>query len=336
MSTETATSAGATETSVIERFSSAQVWVHGVLAVSIFVLYLTGLPMTFSDHLGWLFAIFGYGNIVTLHIVAGVVMILAAVYYVLYLALTAGATGRWRLPSLPSLSNVKEAIAYFKWVVGRGEKPEAAKYNWLQKAEIWVITVEFSLLIITGLLLWFRGVFVSPEFRAMLGGHEPVADVLLLIVRDVHVLIALTALMGTTFHLYMVNVKEKYPFNDTMFKGTATAERAAHHWKKWAKDNLESVPDHPETKSPDKRTLVGVTLALMTFFMLIMLATLFASVLSPLPTREYLVALSFDPLTQGVTSIVFFIALNVAVLVLVGSLIAICYGLVKRVRGDYE
>ena len=335
MSTETDTAPESAGVPVLERFSSVQVYVHGVIALSIFVLYLTGLPMTFNDQVGWLFAILGYGNVVLIHVAAGVVLVTVGTFYLLYLVLTSGLTGRW-MPSLPTLADVRETIAYLKYVAGRGEKPTSKKYNWLQKAEIWVISVELVLLSITGLLLWFRGLFVSPEFRGLLGSHEPLADVLLLIVRDVHVVIALTALMGITFHLYMVNVKEKYPFNDTMFKGTVSADRAAHHWGEWADEKLETEPTHSDAPSPTQRTLVGVTLAMITFFAVVLLATLFASVLSPLPTREYLLALPFDPLTHGVVGIVFFVGLNVAVLVLVAAMVAVCYGLAKRLRGDYR
>lgn len=324
----------ATPQPTIERFSAVQVYVHATMALSIFLLYLTGLPMTFNDQLGWLFSVFSYGNVVLVHVIAGVVLITVGTFYVLYLLLTAGLAGRL-LPAIPTANDVREAIAYLKYVAGRGEKPASAKYNWLQKAEIWVISVELVLLSITGLLLWFRGVFVSPEFRGLFGAHEPLADVLLLIIRDVHVVLALTALMGITFHLYMVNVKEKFPFNDRMFSGEVSADSAAHHWEKWADERLESPPGHTDEAAPSRRLLVGVILAVITFFAIVLLATLFASVLSPLPTREYLLALPFDPLTHGFAGIVFFVGLNVAVLVILAGSLAICYGLYRRLRGDY-
>ena len=350
--TPTRTESGA----VLERFSGVQVYVHGLIALSIFVLYLTGLPLTFNDQLGWLFTVIGHGNVILVHVIAGVVMIGVGTFYLLYLLLTAALSHR-ALPVLPTTSDVREAVAYGKYLVGRGEKPAAGKYTWLQKAEVFVLALELVLLSITGLLLWYRGIFVSPEFRAVLGDHQALADTLLLIVRDVHVVIAMTALMGISFHLYMVNVKEKFPFNDGMFSGTVSVERAAHEWEEWAdehgigdgvgdgvgdgtEDGVGDAVAHGDGRSaaatPSRRVLVGVTLALLSFFAVVLLATLFASVLSPLPTREYLLALPFDPLAHGVPAIVFFVGLNVAVLVILAAGAAVCYGLANRLRGAYQ
>jgi len=317
----------------VERFTGVQVYVHAALALSIFVLYLTGLPMTFNDQLGWLFSVFTYGNVVLLHIVAGVFFIFVATYYLLYLLVGMVLRGQL-IPAMPTLRDVREALAYAGYLVGRNEKPTAKKYTWLQKAEIWVLAVELFLLSLTGLLLWYRGVFVSPEFRAVLGADAALADTLLLIVRDVHVVIALTMLMGITFHIYMVNVKERYPFNETMFSGDVSAGRAAHHWEAWADAELDEPPAHDTTPRPSKRTLVGVTLAMLVFFAVVLTATLFASVLSPLPSREYLIALPTDPM--GTASIIYLIGLNAAVLVIVAGAAAIIYGVGKRLTGGYD
>ncbi len=322
-----------TDENRLERFSGVQVWVHASLALSIFVLYLTGLPMTFTDQLGWLFPVFGYGNIVLFHVVAGVFFIFVGTYYLLYLLLGMLFRGQL-LPALPTLHDFREAFAYLGYLLGRNEKPASKKYTWLQKAEIWVLAVELFLLSITGLLLWYRGLFVAPEFRAILGADAALADTLLLIVRDIHVVIALTMLMGIAFHIYMVNVKERYPFNETMFSGDVSAGRAAHQWKDWASEELEDPPGHDSTPSPSQRTLVGVTLALIAFFAVILTATLFASVLSPLPSREYLVSLPVDPMNA--VSIVYLIGLNAAVLVIVAGSAAIVYGMWKRVGGQYD
>lgn len=319
----------------IKRFSNVQVYVHATAALSIFFLFLTGLPITFSEHLGWLFAIFGYGNVVLLHIIAGVALIMVGVYYVTYLLLGVLA-GRAGIPALPTLEDAREAVQYGKYLAGRAEKPEADKYGWLQKAEIGVIVTELTLISVTGLLLWYRGLFVSPEFRSLLGGHEPLADFLLLIARDVHLIFALTFLMGIAFHLYIVNVKEKYPFNETMFSGDVSVERAAHHWPAWARKKLGELPGHVETAAPSKRTLAGITFALLLFFAVVVTATLFAAVFSPLPTRDYLIAVSGDVLAQGMTGIVYFLGLNVAVLMVVGGSAAIIYGISKRLRGEYD
>ncbi len=335
-STDVADTGGDVETGTggrLERFSSVQVFVHATLAVSIFVLYLTGLPMTFADQLGWLFSVFTYGNIVLIHVAVGVVFVLVGTYYLLYLAVGM-LLERRSIPALPTLDDVREAVAYLGYLLGRNEKPPSKKYSWLQKAEIWVLAVELVVLSATGLLLWYRGIFVSPEFRAILGADAALADTLLLFVRDVHVVIALTMLMGISFHLYMVNVKERYPFNETMFSGDVSAGRAAHHWEEWADAELEAPPETDHTPRPSKRTLVGVTLALLAFFAVVLTATLLASILSPLPSREYLLALPADP--TGAANVVFLVGLNAAVLVILAGAAAIVYGMSVRLRGGYD
>lgn len=319
----------------VRRFSDVQVYVHAIAALSIFFLYLTGLPITFGEHLGWLFEVFGYGNVVLLHVAAGVAFITVGIYYVVNIALGLLA-GRTSVHVLPNRHTVREAIRYVGYLFGRNEKPASEKYNWLQTAEVWVIVVEVTLVSLTGLLLWYRGLFVAPELRALLGGHELLANFLLLIVRDVHLIFALTMLMGIAFHLYIVNVKEKYPFNETMFSGDVSAERASHHWRAWAERKVGALPDHAETAAPSKKTLAVITFVLLAFFAVIVTATLFAAVLSPLPTRDYLVAVSGDVLTQGVGGIVYFLGLNAAVVVVLGGSAAILYGMSKRLRGEYD
>ncbi|MFW6458677.1 MAG: cytochrome b/b6 domain-containing protein [Halodesulfurarchaeum sp.] len=318
----------------LQRFSSAQVYVHAAAALSIFFLYLTGLPITFSDQLGWLFAIFGYGNVVLLHVAAGVALITVGVYYVVHVLLGV-LSGRVGLDALPNTQTFREAIAYVGYLLGRNEKPAAAKYNWLQKAEIWVIAVEVTLISITGVLLWFRGLFLTPGVRSFLGSAA-LADVMVLIARDVHLIFALTMLIGIAFHLYIVNVKEKYPFNDTMFSGSVSAERASHHWRAWAAENFDTLPDHGETPKPSRRALFGLTLGLLTFFAVIMTAALFAAVFSPLPSRDYIVGISSAVITEGIGGIIYFLGLNGAVLVVLGGGIAILYGIGKRFMGDYD
>lgn len=318
----------------LQRFSNAQVYVHALAALSIFLLYLTGLPITFSDQLGWLFAVFGYGNVVLVHVVAGVVLVTVGVYYVLHIALGL-LSGRTGLDVVPTRETVREALEYLGYLLGRNEKPAAPKYNWLQTAEVWVIVLEVSLISITGVLLWFRGLFLSPGVRSALGGGT-LPDVLVLIFRDIHLIFALTMLIGIAFHLYIVNVKEKYPFNDTMFSGTVSVERAAHHWRAWAMQKLDSLPGHVETTKPSPGTVYGITLALLSFFALIMTAALFAAVFSPLPTRDYILGVSSAVLTEGLGGIIYFVGLNVAVLVVLGGSIAILYGIGKRLGGGYN
>ncbi|MEF8975915.1 MAG: cytochrome b/b6 domain-containing protein [Halapricum sp.] len=307
-----------TDNAVIERFNSVQVYVHALLASSIFLLWLTGLPMTFYEPLGWLIELFGHSNVVLVHVAAGVALIAVMMYYAVYMTLGL-ATGNTTLRhAMFGLDDVREVVQQMKWLAGLGAEPDSGKYTFLQKAEIWIIAFEVGVMIVTGLLMWYVGVLASTS-----------PNLPMLIMRDVHAIVAVTMLMGVTFHLFMTHVKE-FPMDRSMFDGTVGVGRACQEWQTWAREEIgtETVPCEEQTHSSILTTGMVITVML---FAIIWTGVILQYVLSPLPTGPSLSQqIAPNALPGGTLGLVYFLGLNLAALVCIGSVVAIGYGIYSR------
>ncbi|MDR5673731.1 cytochrome b/b6 domain-containing protein [Halalkaliarchaeum sp. AArc-GB] len=307
-----------TGSAVLKRFNGVQVYVHALLAVSIFLLWLTGLPMTFYEPLGWLIETIGHSNVVMAHMVAGVGLIAIMLYYTAFMALGV-ATGNTTLRHVMfGLGDVREAIQQMKWLSGFGEEAESGKYTFLQKAEIWIIAFEVGVMIVTGLLMWYIGVLASTS-----------PNLPMLIVRDIHAIVAVTMLMGVAFHLFMTHVKE-FPIDRSMFDGTVGLGRACQEWRGWAREETgtATVPCEEETHTTVLTT--GMVVTVMLFFV-IWTGVILQYVFSPLPTGPSLSQhIAPHALPGGTLGLVYSIGLNLAALVCIGSLVALGYGLYSR------
>ncbi|MFB6134290.1 MAG: hypothetical protein ABEJ55_04820, partial [Halanaeroarchaeum sp.] len=69
---------------VLARFNDIQVYSHGIIALSIMLLWVTGLPLTFNDALGWVYTVLGGRTAIILHGVIGGVLILTVMFYLIY------------------------------------------------------------------------------------------------------------------------------------------------------------------------------------------------------------------------------------------------------------
>lgn len=311
----------------IQRFTGVQVYFHAVFASSIFVLLLTGLPITFHDRLWWLIAIIGYQNVVFVHVAGAVALVVSSLYYALFVA-TGIVTGGITLHALPDRSDVDEALQHVRYLVGRAEKPDADKYTFLQKSEIWILAFEVIVLTATGIFLWFRGLLVG-QGRA------------LLLLRDVHAVVALTMLMGIVFHLFVTHLSER-SIDWTMATGTVSRDRAREEWADWvdagtpettAPDGGEhpSIPTEGEVSTRLTRaTIVGLVVVIAAIYTGILLN----SILSPLPSGASLLDWLQGDLPHGVLGWFWTVTLNLAVLLLLGGFAALLYGVSIRLRGE--
>ena len=310
--------ATASAESQLTRFNDAQVYVHGLLAASILVLWVTGLPITFHESFAWLMTILGYDNVVLLHVAAGAVLLATVVFYLIYGVL--GAIGGVSTLSnvLPGRSDVREAVEHLKYLAGRREQPASGKYTFLQKAEIWIIVAETTVMILTGLVL----------YAGTVNGASPAP--LFLITRDVHAIVAVTMLVGVTFHLFMTHAKE-FPLDRSMFTGTVSLGRACEEWEGWVETSVGyfdvSCPDETHTTALTTGLIVGMIL-----FGVVWTGVILEYVLSPIPTGGLSVARDVAPnqLPGGLLGSVYTLGLNVAMLVIFGALAALAYGFYER------
>ena len=300
----------------VERFTAVQVYVHFLMAAAILVLFLTGTAITFGGHVGWLVGLVGTGNIILVHIVAGVTLFVTLLYYLFY-ALTGLATGAFPTAWLPTLGTVREAIAYAKHLLGRGPEPSAGKYNWIQKSEILVITVELTILTATGLILTFPGLLLRyrPAF---------------LLASDLHVVFAFTLLMGVTFHLYDTHVLE-FPLDTSIFTGRVPTDRAREEWGKWV-DAAPASADGGAVRTADRRLQIAGVLVVLFVFAVVYSGVMIDRILAPVPGTQNTLLLLDRPATilEGPLGILWSIGLNVVVLVILAGLAGLLYGIAHR------
>lgn len=295
----------------VERFSAVQVWVHFLLAATIFVLFLTGLALTFGDHVGWIVVLLGSENIVLIHIVAGISLFALLVYYLFYV-ISGVATGEVPTAWIPTPGTISEALQDVFARVGGSERPRAGKYTWIQKSEILIISVEVTMLTLTGLLLTFPGLLLAykPAFLA---------------VSDIHAIFAFTLLMGVTFHLYDRHIGE-FPLDTSMFTGRVSMEQAREEWAGW----VDGEPLAGE--GPGLREYVGGAVVVLVFAV-IYSGIMIDRILAPVPgTSETLYFLERpETVLDGAGGPIWAIGLNlVVVVVIVGGTVALLYGM--RIR----
>lgn len=158
------------------RFTVNQRIQHIILASTVIVLALTGMPLKFHEA-SWarpLYTLFGGIKIApVVHKVAGIVLMLLFLYHVGYLAyqiytrqivpmkkkgeLSPGKLIKLMLtqPFMPNLKDLKDIIQLFKYLLFLSEeRPEGAEWTWKEKFDYWAPFWGIPVLGISGLIMW--------------------------------------------------------------------------------------------------------------------------------------------------------------------------------------
>ena len=220
----------------IRRFSTVQIATHALAALSILILYLTGLPITFPVQLGWLPALLGgYAITMTIHRMAAIGFVTAGVCMVVYHVLFDIFVGRSFFTDVwPKLKDIKDAIfdTLHLAKINRTEAPTYGKYSWIAKAEFWSFFSEAFIFLVTGSILWFSWqslAFMPPQY--------------LLTARYLHAGFAVISVCGVAFHSYMVHFNpENFRIDRCIFTGTIPEEEVKERYPLW----------HEEIKRDDK------------------------------------------------------------------------------------
>ncbi|HEY5838631.1 MAG TPA: cytochrome c3 family protein, partial [Pyrinomonadaceae bacterium] len=129
---------------------------HWLLLTSFLALVLSGFALQYPDSvLAWML-----GNSESLrrviHRVAAVVMLVAGVYHVAYLAFSK--EGRsWLKDMLPKIKDVGDVLGNFAYYLGaRPTKPKIARFGYAEKAEYWAVVWGTIIMGLTGLMIWFK------------------------------------------------------------------------------------------------------------------------------------------------------------------------------------
>lgn len=223
----------ARETLVVRRWSWWARATHALLALSVFGLILTGMPMHYADAfwaepLLWLWR--GERGAAAVHKVCAVGFLSSAAMHVLGM-LAAWATGRWRLRSLldedsilPRWRDVRQVGEFIRYLKGEGPRPRFARFTFWEKfdylAEVW------GLLIIglTGLVMWFPG-----RFLVFLPGW------LVNAARIFHSYEAILA-MGFLFTVHYFNTHlrpEVFPVDEVIFTGNIPLPEVRERYPGW-------------------------------------------------------------------------------------------------------
>ncbi len=158
------------------RFSGNQRIQHIILATSVIVLVLTGMPLKFHDTFWapYLYTLFGGVTLApVIHRIAGTILLMLFFYHVIYIihyiikfriiplkkaeGLSVGNMIRlfFSLSLIPNLKDAKDIIALLKYLLFiTNKRPQGAEFTWKEKFDYWapfwgVVVIGFS-----GLVIW--------------------------------------------------------------------------------------------------------------------------------------------------------------------------------------
>jgi cytochrome b subunit of formate dehydrogenase len=141
---------------MMTRMSVNQRWQHLTLLTSFIVLVITGFALKFPE--SWFAHTMGMGEHLrgTIHRIAGVVLILAGIYHIFYLA--AAHEGRKMLRDIaPRPQDAFDALATMRYYLGLSkQKPKFGRFNYAEKAEYWALVWGTALMGLTGVMMWAK------------------------------------------------------------------------------------------------------------------------------------------------------------------------------------
>ena len=214
----------------IERFTSNQVIVHFIAALSLLILYITGIPQLYPEHLGWIMDLIGLSKAMFIHRLAGFGLVSVAVYYLIYSIFSVIINGREYYSKIlfPTSADIIDYVNDNLSILGmQQQRIDYDKYSWLEKGLIWsVIIVDCIIMGISGIIL-----FAPWSFASIL------PESYLLTIRLVHASFAILSLCVILPHFYLVHLSQfKFPMSKSMFTGTISEEEAREEYPKWHRE----------------------------------------------------------------------------------------------------
>jgi formate dehydrogenase gamma subunit len=138
------------------RMSLSQRTQHVILAVSFIGLAVTGFALKFPD--SWIGKAMGSSEMFRRwsHRIAGVVLLVAGVYHVVYLLTTR--EGRQLLKDfLPVKKDIKDVADSAQYLTGLAtSKPKIGRFGYAEKMEYWAVIWGTIIMGVTGLVIWFK------------------------------------------------------------------------------------------------------------------------------------------------------------------------------------
>jgi formate dehydrogenase subunit gamma len=186
---------------------------HALMALSVILLVVTGLPLKFHES-SWakpIIAFFGgpdFSPIV--HRIAATGLIIAGLWHLVFIVATREGRKTF-LQLIPMPQDAKDAWQQIKYYLGRtGDRPKYDRFSYVEKFDYWAVYWGMVIMIGSGTMLWFTEFFLR---------HIPkwVTD----IAKEAHSDEALLATLAIViWHFYNVHLNpHKFPMNRTFITG---------------------------------------------------------------------------------------------------------------------
>jgi cytochrome b subunit of formate dehydrogenase len=218
----------------VRRFTKLEAVEHQLNLIAFFVLVLTGFALKFPDA-GWVRVTESFGLSEELrgltHRVMAVLMIGVALVHSCYLLFTK--RGRKDLVALmPRISDVHDFLHNMAYHLRlRKDRPYFPRFDYTEKAEYLALLWGTSVMVLTGLILWFPTI----ASKHLPGWAFPVAEV-------IHYFEAWLAFLAIlVWHFFYIFIHpENHPINLTFLDGKTTVEHSLHHHGKVEDDETEA------------------------------------------------------------------------------------------------
>jgi formate dehydrogenase gamma subunit len=212
---------------------------HYILLGSFVVLVITGFALKYPGAF-WAAPLLRLEKVLPafrgiVHRIAGVILIGASVYHLVYLFTTRQGR-RWIKDMIPKVRDVREAAQTVSYNLGhRPEAPQYARFNYVEKAEYWALVWGTAVMAITGILLWSHDWILA---------HLPYPMSVLDVTTAVHFYEAVLATFAILiWHFYAVIFDpDVYPVKWTFVTGRAPEHEAREE------EEEPAPPAPPETK----------------------------------------------------------------------------------------
>lgn len=204
-----------------QRFSLNVRLQHGVMALAVITLILTGIPLKFADYALAKAIINAFGGpdvSPIVHRVAASLLIFVGIWHLGYITLTREGRAHFLL-LLPRPQDAKDAWQQIKYFLGlTQQRPRFDKFSYVEKFDYWAVYWGMVIMIGSGTVLWFTNQFlkVFPKWFTD-------------IAKEAHSDEALLATLAIViWHFYNVHFNpHKFPMNRTFLTGRISEQELA-------------------------------------------------------------------------------------------------------------